>query len=218
MKALWRFRIALVILCAAALSNQLQAHSSDVLLLRLILKESAQVTLEATADVEGIPWLKTASNPAEVIGKTLKLHLSNDRSWFVSKLGQPTVTLHTGYPHRSPVPLKHNNEEPAPELYTVSWTWRPSDTPLWFEITNQHPATALIWTVFSNSEEPDPGWQMLTSGQQSNRIALPFKPTPLHWNWKAYMAAGIAACGLVLQGCLLLIRLRRMRKTNAISQ
>ncbi len=218
MKALWRFCIGILILCTAPLANQAGAHSSDTLLVRLIMKESAQVTLEATADLEGIPWLKTASNPAEVIGQTLKLHLPNGRSWFVSSLGPPTVTLHTGYPHPSPVPLTHNNEEPAPELYTVSWTWRPSDNPLRVEITNENPATALIWTVLSNSDVPCPGWQMLTAGEQSNRIALPFKPTPLQWNWKAYTAATIAACGLGLQGCILLIRVRRMRKTNAITQ
>lgn len=218
MNALWRVCLAIPILCTASFPAEADAHSSDILLVRIIFSQSSQVTLEATADLEGIPWLKTCSNPAAAIGRTLNLHLPNGRSWCASALGKPVVSLHTGYPHASPVPLTHNTGELSPELYTVSWTWRPSDTPLRLEITNDNPTAALVWTADSKSEVPLPGWQMLMSGEQSNPIALPFKPTPLQWNWKAYTAAAIALSGLGLQGCLLIIRLRRMQKKEAISR
>lgn len=220
MKALWRFSLVAFIACAAALPQDAAAHASDVVLLRLVLGEpsSSQVTLEATADLEGVPWLRTVSNPAEVLAKNLRVHLPDGRSWLAAELGSPTVSVHTGFPHASPVPLAHGTQEAAPELYTVSWTWRPSATPLRVEVTKDTPATALLWTVFSGSDAPQAGWQLLMAGERSNPILLPFQPAPLQWNWKARAAAGVAFCGLGLQGCLFFIRLRRMRKTAALPQ
>jgi hypothetical protein len=216
MKVLLRFHLAIILSCAAAQPKELAAHSSDVLLVRLVLNEPPQVTLEVTADLNGIPWLGTASNPAELLGKTLKINAPSGRSWYASEMGQPRVSLHSGYPHPAPVPLTHSSEETVPELYTVAWTWRPSETPLQLEITNDRPVTSFIWAVSQKTNLPMPGWQPLVEGERSKPIALPFTPSPLQWSWKAYTAAGISACGLILQGCLITIRWRRMRKTAAL--
>jgi hypothetical protein len=220
MKALWRFYLSAFIACAAALPRDAAAHASDVVLVRLLFGEpsTSHVTLEATADLEGVAWLRAVSNPAEVLGKTLRIHLPNGHSWLASELGKPTVSVHTGFSPPSPVPLTHGANEAAPELYTVSWKWRPSETPLRFEVTENNPATVLLWTVVSGSDAPQPGWQMLLAGERSNPIALPFHPAPLLWNWKARAAAGVALCGLGLQGCLFIIRLRRLRRATVLPQ
>lgn len=218
MKVLSRFRLALLLSCAAAYPQKVAAHSSDVLLIRLSFSEPAQATLEVTADLTGIPWLRTSSNPAELLGKTLKINVPDGRSWFASEMGQPRVSLHSGYPHQAPVPLTHGTEETAPELYSVSWTWRPSASPLQVEISNDNPATSFFWVVSPKTNLPMPGWQPLVEGERSKPVPLPFAPSPLQWNWKAYAAVGISACGLLLQGCLITIRWRRMRKTSALAR
>lgn len=218
MKAGGRFYFASFCLSAVWFSTTAHAHTSDVLLSRLVFRDGADVTLEVTADVAGISWLRDAANPADSIGKALQIHLPDGRTWSASQLGKPTVTLHTGYPHPSPVLLSHPESEPPPELYTVSWNWRPSASPLRVEIAKGSGATTLLWTVPSGSNTPAPGWQMLMEGDFSNPIALPFKPKPLQWNWKARMAAGMAAVGLGLQGCLILIRLRRLRRPTPAMQ
>ena len=218
MKAGGRFYFASFCLSAVWFSITAHAHTSDVLLSRLVFRDGADVTLEVTADVAGISWLRDAANPADSIGKALQIHLSDGRTWSASQLGKPVVTLHTGYPHPSPVPLLHSESEPTPELYTVSWNWRPSASPLRVEVAKGSGATTLLWTVPSGSNVPASGWQMLLEGEFSNPIALPFDPKPLQWNWKARMAAGIAAVGLGLQGCLILIRLRRLRRPSPAMQ
>jgi hypothetical protein len=59
---------------------------------------------------------------------------------------------------------------------------------------------------------------MLNDGDVSNAVALPFLPKPLQWNWKAIVAAGIAASGLGIQACLLISRIRRHKEAHAFQK
>jgi len=204
--------------CLFGLPHICLAHASDVLLARLVFRDASQVALEITADLAGTPWLRDAPSPADSIGKAIRLHLPDGRSWLVQELGQPTVTLHTGYPYPSPVPLQHNGGEPVPELFTATWTWRPSSTPLRFEVVKGSFATALFWSVPSGATTIGSQWQMLTEGDVSNAVALPFSPKPLQWNWKAFTAAGIAASGLGIQACIIVSRLRRHKRAHAFQK
>lgn len=218
MRVLLRFRFVILLACAAAFPHRGEAHASDILLIRLTFNEPAQATLEVTADLSGIPWLKSSSNPAALLGKTLKINTPNGRSWFAAEMGDPKVSLHTGYPHQAPIPLTHGPEETPPELYSVSWTWRPSASQLQIECSRENPVTAFLWAVSPKTNLPMPGWQPLVEGERSRPLAVPFAPSPLRWNWKAYTAIGISACGLILQGCLIAIRWRRMRKISALAR
>lgn len=215
MKALRRLLWFIVIACPWGLPSAANAHASDILLMRLSFGDASEATIEVTADLEGVPWLRDASNPAEAIGKAIRLHLPDGRSWFVQELGQPKVTIHARYPHPSPVPLQHQPQEPSPELYTAAWTWRPSTTPLRFEILKGSHATAIFWKAPPDASAIGSEWQMLAEGDVSNAAPLPFPPKPLSWNWKATTAAGIAAAGLCIQACLIVSRLRRMRRGPA---
>jgi hypothetical protein len=218
MRALGRFCAVSLLVCVAFSPNAAHAHASEMLLARLVFSEGSRVTLEVTADIAGVSWLHDARNPAEAIGRTLQIHLPDGRKWSAAELGKPAVTLHTGYPHLAPVPLAHAGTELAPELYTVAWSWRPSAGPLRVQLAEGKGATALLWTVPAGSDTPAPGWQMLLEGEVSTPIALPFTPKPLQWNWKARLAAAVAACGLGVQAGLIFVRLRRLRRTSILTQ
>lgn len=187
------------------------AHSADIVLARLLLHDGPEVTLELTADVIGNPWLKDAPNPAAALGKALRVSLPDGRSWTVGQLGNPTVTLSEGFSHPAPVPLTHNADEPIPELFTAAWTWRPSSTPLRFEVDPGIPHSIVFWAVSPTPGRPLPGWRMLLAGDRSNPINLPLRPQPLVWNWKARAAVVVALTGLALQGLLIVLRIQRAR-------
>ncbi len=213
MTALGRLCVAGLITCAALLPQAAHAHSSEVLLTRLVFAHGPEVALEVTADLSGAAWLREASNPAEALGKALRIELPGGHSWPLADLGKPEVVLHTGFPHSAPVPVVHAADEAPPELMTMRWRWRPSVSPLHLAVEKGSPANLLFWTVQPGAEEPDPGWRMLLEGERSQAVLLPFKPAPLQWNWKARVAAGIAAGGLLLQAVLIVGRLRRLRRT-----
>ncbi len=184
------------------------AHSGDLLLARLVLHPSAEVTLEITADLAANPHLKNTPNPAAALGDSLRVHLPGGRSWKITELGKPTVYLRDGFQSPAPVPLEHSAGEKTPELYTASWTWRASETPLRFEVPAGNPQTVIFWHVGPDSEAVAPGWKMLLAGDGSNPIALPVRPTALVWNWKAILALSFAGLGLGLQGMLLVRKLK----------
>ena len=185
------------------------AHSGDLLLGRLVLGQSPEVTLEVTADVAGNPWLKDSSHVADALGATLRVILPDGRGWTLAELGKPAVSLHATYPHPAPLPLAHGPGEPAPEWYTASWTWRPSASPLRFEVPAESKHTLLFWHVSPGSPEPAAGWRMLLSSDRTAPIALAVAPAPLRWSTPAFAAMGVAAGGLLLQGFLLWRRVRR---------
>lgn len=185
------------------------AHSGELLLARLVLHQNAQVTLEITADLASNPHLKDAPNPAAALGNALRVHLPKGGSWNIADLGKPIVSLKDGFAFTSPVPLQHALGEKAPELYTASWTWRPSETPLRFEVPSGNPQSVVFWHVLPDSDAVAPGWRMLLAGDSSPLIALPIQPTPLLWNWMAVVAMSVAGLGLGLQGTLLYQKFRR---------
>lgn len=190
----------------------LQGHSSDVLLARLSFEPGCRVALEVAADLSGSAWLRDARNPAEVVGRMIHVELPGGRSWALGDLGKPVVSLHTGFPHWAPVALSHGEGEAPPEFYTVTWSWRPSDTPLRLEVVKGSPATLVFWTVPPGGDVPSLAWQTLSEGEKSREVDLPFKPAPLFWNWKARVAMGVAACGLLMQAVFVIGRLRRLRR------
>ncbi|MEI6712118.1 MAG: hypothetical protein WCO60_00085 [Verrucomicrobiota bacterium] len=187
------------------------AHSGDILLARLVLQQGHEVTLQITADLEANPHLKNTQDPASALGESLRVILPGGRSWSIRELGKPTITVHNGFPFAAPVPLQHQPEEKLPELYTASWTWRPSESPLRFEVPTSNPHTVAFWNVAPNSDSVAPNWRMLLAGDSSNPIPLPVRPSPLKWNWQAAVALTVAGAGLSFQAFLLL---RRLRKTK----
>ena len=190
----------------------LQGHSSDVLLARLSFGSDSTVALEVTADLTGSAWLRDSRNPAEVLGRMICVGLPGGRFWALGDLGKPSVSLHSGFPHWAPISLVHGEGETPPEFYSVTWSWRPSDTPLRFEVVKGSPATLVFWTVQPGGDGPSSAWEMLSEGEKSREVDLPFKPVPLLWNWKAYVAMSVAASGLLMQAILILRRLRRLRR------
>ncbi len=209
----------------ACLPAQAKAHAPELVLARLVFHEGPEVTLELTADVTGVPWLREAPNPAQALGAALRIALPDGRNWTVGELGKPVVSLHQGFAYAAPMPLTHSAEEPLPEMLTAAWTWRPSSSPIRFEAPEGNPASFLLWTVpvLTKNEAPSDGngpaapdtpiagWQMLLAGESSTPIKLPFTPKPLSWNWKARLAMAVAAGGLALQAFLIFVRLRRRR-------
>jgi hypothetical protein len=192
-----------------ALAHSAFAHNADVLLARLRLENTPEVRLEITADVQGTPWLRHAPNPVEVLGAGLRVVLPSGRSWNLSELGKPKITLHQGFAPPAPVPVTFEPGEPIPELLTATWTWRPSETPLRIEVPLYNPNSVLLWSTAPGTEEPSAGWQILVGGDRSREVALPVAPSPLAWNWKAYTAVSVAALGLLLQATLIVVRIRK---------
>ena len=201
------WRPAAVALCGLPLPAV--AHSGDLLLARLVLGHTPEVTLEVTADVAANPWLRDSAHVADALGATLRVLLPDGRGWTLSELGKPVVSLHATFPHPPPLPLAHGPGEPAAEWYTASWSWRPSASPLRFEVPAESKHTLLFWHVAPGSAEPAPGWRMLLSADRTTPIPLAVAPAPLRWNGPAFAAMGVAASGLVLQGVLLWKRVRR---------
>lgn len=212
-KVLHPLILAVAILEGAILAPSFAfGHSNDVLLARLRLDRPPNVTLEIIGDATNHPLLKAASNPAEVMGKSLRVLLPSGRSWTIAELSKPTVQLHDGFAAPSPVPLQHLDGEPIPELTTASWTWRPSETPLRFEIPQDQPASVVFWTLLPESDAVAPGWRMLLSGDKTPAIPLPTAPSLVRWNWQAITALTLAGLGLAMQGALLFRRILRLRK------
>lgn len=207
MRGMRWWRPAAVALCGLPLPAV--AHSGDLLLARLVLGQTPEVTLEVTADVAGNPWLKDSAHVADALGATLRVLLPDGHGWMLSELGKPSVSLHAAFPHPAPLPLSHGPGEPAPEWYTASWTWRPSASPLRFEVPDASPHTLLFWHVAPGSPEPAPGWRMLLSTDRTNPIPLAVAPAPLRWTAPAFAAMGVASAGLLLQGFLLWKRVRK---------
>jgi hypothetical protein len=201
------WRPAAVALCGLPLPAV--AHSGDLLLARLVLGRTPEVTLEVTADVAGNPWLKDSAHVADALGAALRVLLPDGRGWTLSELGKPAILLHATFPHPAPLPLAHGPGEPAPEWYTASWTWRPSASPLRFEVPADSKHTLLFWNVAPGSPEPAAGWRMLLSSDRTSSIPLAVAPAPLRWSAPAFAAMGVAAAGLLLQGFLLWKRVRR---------
>ncbi len=210
MIALRRLCVAGVLACAFL--QEASAHTNDILLARLVFQSGPEVSLELTADLAGLPWLRHEANPSETLGKALHVAMPGGRSWALAELGTPVVTVLSSFPSPAPVPLSHDPEEAAPELLMMVWKWRPTASPLRIEVAKGAPATLLFWTVAPDSVEPSPGWQMLSEGERTPEVMLPFKPVPLQWNWKARLAVGVAVCGLTLQAFLILGRLRKLRR------
>ncbi|MEI6870765.1 MAG: hypothetical protein WCL08_00645 [Verrucomicrobiota bacterium] len=186
-----------------------EAHSSDVLLARLRLQNGPELTLEVTADVQGSSWLRHAPNPVEVLAAGLRVVLPSGRSWSLGELGKPAVTLHQGFAPPAPVPITFEQGEPIPELLTATWVWRPSESPVRIEVPLANPNSVLFWKTEPGIEEPSKGWQILVSGDRSQEVFLPVNPSPLRWDWKAYTALIVAGCGLLLQGALIFLRVRK---------
>ena len=198
------------------------AHSGDVFLARLRTDHPPEVTLEITADVAAHPQLREASNPVEKMGQSLRVLLPSGRAWTLYELGKPTVSLHDGFAAPAPVPAQHPTGEPTPELITASWTWRPSESPLRFEVPKDNPGTVLFWSTQPGSDAVATGWGMLLAGDRSAPQKLPLEPSLIQWNWKAVTGLCIAGLGLTLQAILLLKALRRLRhkgqKTESLPQ
>ncbi len=187
----------------------LEAHSSDVLLARLRLQNGPEMALEVTADVQGSSWLRHAPNPVEVLGAGLRVVLPSGRSWSLGELGKPAVTVHQGFGPPSPVPITFEPGEPIPELLTATWVWRPSESAVRLEVPLTNPNSVLFWKTEPGNEAPAAGWQVMVAGDRSQEVRLPVEPSPLQWNWKAYTALLVAGCGLLLQGALIFLRVRK---------
>jgi hypothetical protein len=180
-------------------------------MVRLLFGKKAEVTLEITADPAANPHLKDVSNPAELLGRSLSVHLPSGKSWTLAEIGTPTVTLRDGFPFPAPIPVQHPADEPLPELYTASWTWRPSESPIHFEIPAKSPQTVVFWSVLPDSDAVAPNWRMLMAGDRTPPQVLPMPPAPLQWSWKAALALGVAGLGLVGQAILLVHKIRTKR-------
>ncbi|MEY2599252.1 MAG: hypothetical protein RLZZ142_1511 [Verrucomicrobiota bacterium] len=188
------------------------AHSGEILLVRMVLHQNASVTLEATADLAANLPLRGSKNPGEAMGKALRLRLPSGRSWTLDQIGRAKISLRDGFGHEAPVNLEHAGPEGGvPELYTAAWNWRPSESPLRLEVVGESGQTVLFWLASEETGAVLPGWRMLLGGDKTASIQLPVPPSPLRWNWKAAVAVGFAGMGLVLQGALVVRRVRRWR-------
>jgi hypothetical protein len=184
-------------------------HTGDVLLARLRLQNSREVVLEVTGDASANPLLRDSPNPALAMGQSLRVLLPSGRSWNLTELGKPAVTLRDGFNAPAPVSVQHPDGEPLPELTTVTWHWRPSETPLRLEVPESSKANVLFWSTPPDSEAVAAGWAMLLPGDRTPPLPLPLKPSLIQWNWQAIACVTIAAAGLLLQFRLLLSRLKR---------
>lgn len=213
-----KVRHPLILLAVAIVEGAILApsfafgHSNDVLLARLRLDRPPNVTLEIIGDTTNHPLLKEASNPAEVMGQSLRVLLPSGRSWTIAELSKPTVQLHDGFAAPAPIPLQHGDGEPIPEFTTASWTWRPSETPLQFEIPQDRHTSVVFWTLLPESDAVAPGWRMLLSGDKTPPIPLLKTPSLVRWNWQAITALTLAGLGLGLQAALLIRRILRPNK------
>lgn len=186
------------------------AHSEDVLLARVVRSGNAEISVEVTVDPSKNPFLRNATNLAEALGESLEVHLPSGKHWLLRDIGKATVSLSDRFEHLAPVPVSHEITESPPELVTAKWTWRPSESPLQFEVPHSNENSVLLWSVAPDSEAPQPGWRLLLSGDRSHPIHLSDPPQPLQWNWKARTAMAIAAGGLALN-LLLLIRKTKLK-------
>lgn len=184
------------------------AHSSDTTLARVRLGQGREVSVEVTVDLHQNPHLQGVDNIALLLGQTLRVHLPSGKNWALGDLGKPVFSFSSGYESPSPVPLGHNGLEQSPELTTLTWTWRPSESPIRVSVAPQSPQTVLFWSVGPADEQPHPGWRILLGGNSTPPITLPHPPSRLNWNWKSITALSFAAAGLLLQGALLVRRLR----------
>lgn len=196
---------------AALLSTPVWAHSSDTLTARLVYEGGPDVSLEITADVASTPWLKDTPNPALAMAGALRVAHQEGRSWSPSELGAPIVSVSDGFKYPTPPAVAHGHEGSNAELLTAVWKWRPSVSPLFVEVPKDHPASVMLWTVDNRFPNPSPKGQLLLGSDRSHPIELPFKPNPLQWNWQARLATLVAMCGIVLQGLVLFLRIRRRR-------
>ncbi len=198
-------------LCIPPFGSSARAHSPDVLTARLVFDGGPEVSLEITADVAQTPWLRDAANPAQAMGSAIRVAPPQGRPWSPSELGPPHVSLHQGFQHPAPQSFAHEDGDPKSELLTAAWKWRPSVSPLRFEVPKDHPANILLWAVNRRSPDPSPNGQLLLASDKSAPFELPFRPTPFQWNWKARLAASVAVCGIALQSLVIFLRFRRRR-------
>ena len=185
-------------------------HSDDLLLARVLQCSNAEVSVEITVEPSKNPFLRSSTNLAEALGEALEVHLPSGKHWLLRNICEARITLSDRFEHAAPVPVSHQITEAPKELLTAKWTWRPSESPLRFEVPNANPNTVLLWEVAADSELPLPGWRMLVSGDRSDPIHLRINPQPLQWNWKARAAITVAALGLALN-FLLLIRKTKLK-------
>lgn len=191
------------------------SHSGELLLARFIQNAGPEVTLEITADLAANPHFQHSTpSPLEQLGKVLRVRLPSGRSWDIGELGSPKTSIRDGFQFPAPIPLQHAEGEKAPELFTASWTWRPSETPLRFEIPQGNPHTVVFWSVHPGAPSTAfPDWRMLLAGDIGPKVELRVPPQPLQWTPKARIALGFAALGLLGNGAYLLQRLRALKKS-----
>ena len=186
-------------------------HSEDVILARVIKRQDAEISVELTVDASKNPHLRESKNLAEALGSSLQVQLPSGKHWLLREMGTASVSLSNRFEHLAPVPVSHDITDSPSELVTAKWTWRPSESPLQFKVPDVNPNTVLLWSITSESEEPLPGWRLLTSGDRADPVYLSDEPHPLRWNWKAKSALGIAAGGLLLNLALLIHKTRHKR-------
>jgi hypothetical protein len=184
------------------------SHSADTTLARILLQASPEVCLEITVDRHQNPHLQGVDDLATALGKVLRVHLPSGKNWPLADLAKPVFSFSSGYEHPAPVPLGHNGFEQLPELTTLTWRWRPSESPIRVSVSPESPHTVLLWTAGPDNETPHSNWRILIAGDSAPPIPLPVAPSRLHWNWKSVTALGFAATGLLIQAALLWMRFR----------
>jgi hypothetical protein len=184
------------------------AHSGDTTLARVHLKNTPEVSVEITVDRHQNPHIKGVQDIADALGKVLRIHLPSGKNWLLGDLAKPAFSLSSGYEHPCPVPLGHNGFEQTPELTTLAWTWRPSESPVRISVDPQSTHTVLLWAAGPDDDAPLDGWRILLAGDSAPPIPLPHPPSRLSWSWKSLTALGIAALGLLIQGFLVWMRFR----------
>jgi hypothetical protein len=184
------------------------AHSGDTTLARLCLRNKPEVSLEITVDRHQNPHVREGDDLAAALGKVLRVYLPSGKNWLLGELAKPVFSVSAGFEHPSPVPLGHNGLEQTPDLTTLTWTWRPSETPVRISVDSLSLHTVLFWSTGPDDEQPHPGWRVLLAGDSAPPISLPSPPARLHWSWKVATALTCAATGLLLQAYLLWARFR----------
>lgn len=156
-------------------------HSGDMTIARVRPHESSEVSLEITVDRHQNPHLQGVNDIATALGKVLRIHLPGGRHSMLGDLAKPLFSLSSGYEHPSPIPLGHNAFESAPELTTLTWTWRPAKSPMRVSVDPLSRHTVLLWTVAPDDDQPLEGWRILLAGDSTPPISLPCPPFSLRW-------------------------------------
>lgn len=176
-----RSRIVPLILAGGVLLAPpvLSAHGTELLLAKLTISRSADLSLEVTADYGGNPLIGDEQAAALILPDSLRIRIGEDLHP-LSRVGAVRLERRTQPDPGAPLPPGSFDPGVSHELLTAVWRGRPYGRSVRFEVPKGSQHDVLLWVIEPGVSTAPPRWLLLIEGEATPEILLP-RRTGTQW-------------------------------------